>query len=267
MPTLVGGPKTTQGYGLQMETPKGQAISAAQPKKRRLRLMKSTPNPRQAGAKDLRPPTPILPPIPIRVIHYRKRKRGLDVLGSLVLITLFSPLLIAIAVAVKLTSPGPVFYVSNRVGRGGRIFGFLKFRSMYVDAEKRLAELRGKNEKDGPIFKMKRDPRITSIGRFLRKYSLDELPQLFNVLKGDMSLVGPRPPIPHEVEQYDEYCRERLSIRPGLTCYWQIMGRSNLSFQEWMELDHRYLREMGLWTDLKILIKTPMAVIRGEGAY
>lgn len=216
---------------------------------------------------ELRPKAVVLPPIPVRAIHYRKRKRGLDILGSLMLLLLFAPLLLAIALLVKVTSRGPVFYVSTRVGRGGRLFGFLKFRSMYVDADQRLEALREDNEKDGPIFKIKNDPRVTPIGRFLRKYSLDELPQLFNVLKGDMSLVGPRPPIPHEVEQYDEYCRERLSVRPGLTCYWQIMGRSNLSFREWMELDHRYLREMGLWTDLKILVKTPLAVLRGEGAY
>lgn len=210
---------------------------------------------------------PAWPSVPIRVIHYRKRKRGLDILGSAILLVLFAPLLLVIALLVKLTSPGPVFYVSTRIGRGGRPFGFIKFRSMYVDADKRLADLKEANEKDGPIFKMKNDPRITPIGRFLRKYSLDELPQLFNVLKGDMSLVGPRPPIPHEVEQYNDYCLERLSVRPGLTCYWQIMGRSNLSFQEWMELDHKYLREMGLWTDLKILLKTPLAVLKGDGAY
>jgi exopolysaccharide biosynthesis polyprenyl glycosylphosphotransferase len=229
--------------------------------------MKSIEKKAPIATAELKVPRPALPPVPIRVIHYRKRKRGLDTLGSLILITLFSPVLLAIAAIIKLTSPGPVFYVSTRVGRGGRLFGFLKFRSMYVDADRRLAELRGQNEKDGPIFKMKDDPRITPVGRFLRKYSLDELPQLFNVLKGDMSLVGPRPPIPHEVEQYDEYCLERLGVRPGLTCYWQIMGRSNLTFAEWMELDHRYLREMGLWTDLKILLKTPLAVLKGDGAY
>jgi lipopolysaccharide/colanic/teichoic acid biosynthesis glycosyltransferase len=183
------------------------------------------------------------------------------------LIVLLSPLLIFIAALVKFTSKGPVFYSSTRIGRGGRPFSFLKFRSMYVDAEEHLSELKSANEKDGPIFKMKNDPRITPVGRVLRKYSLDELPQLFNVLRGDMSLVGPRPPIPHEVEQYDEYCLERLSVRPGLTCYWQIMGRSNLSFGEWMELDHKYLREMGLWTDMKILFKTPVAVLKGDGAY
>jgi lipopolysaccharide/colanic/teichoic acid biosynthesis glycosyltransferase len=123
------------------------------------------------------------------------------------------------------------------------------------------------NHMHGPAFKIRNDPRVTRVGAFLRKYSLDELPQLFNVFRGDMSLVGPRPPIPHEVEQYDQYCLERLSVRPGLTCYWQIMGRSNLSFAEWMELDHRYLREMGLWTDFKILVKTPIAVLKGDGAY
>ncbi|MBI5706835.1 MAG: exopolysaccharide biosynthesis polyprenyl glycosylphosphotransferase [Armatimonadetes bacterium] len=208
-----------------------------------------------------------LPNVPIKVIHYRKRKRGLDVLGSLLLLVLFSPLMAIIALLVKLSSPGPVLYASTRVGRGGKPFAFLKFRSMYTDADRRLAELKTSNEKDGPIFKMKNDPRITPVGRFLRKYSLDELPQLFNVFKGDMSLVGPRPPIPHEVIQYDEYCQERLSVRPGLTCYWQIQGRSNLSFDEWMELDHKYLREMGLWTDLMILIKTPLAVLKGDGAY
>ncbi len=230
-------------------------------------MIKTSEKQSRSGRAEMRPAAVVLPPIPIRAIHYRKRKRILDLMGSFALILLFSPLLLALAALIKLTSAGPVFYVSTRVGRGGRTFGFLKFRSMYVESEARLEHLRRENEKDGPIFKMKKDPRVTPLGRFLRKYSLDELPQLFNVLKGDMSLVGPRPPIPHEVEQYDAYCRERLSIRPGLTCYWQIMGRSNLSFGEWMELDHRYLREMGLWTDLKILLKTPLAVLRGEGAY
>jgi lipopolysaccharide/colanic/teichoic acid biosynthesis glycosyltransferase len=249
-----------------MKISKGDAVRASARERRRARLIKAREK-GSGGTAVLRAQAIVLPPIPVRAIHYRKRKRGLDILGSLFFIALFSPLLLLIAALVKITSPGPVFYVSARVGRGGRIFGFLKFRSMYTDADRRLESLKADNEKDGPIFKMKKDPRVTPLGRFLRKYSLDELPQLFNVLKGDMSLVGPRPPIPHEVEQYDAYCRERLSVRPGLTCYWQIMGRSNLSFQEWMELDHRYLREMGLWTDLKILLKTPMAVLRGEGAY
>lgn len=241
--------------------------AATKAKGRRSLFMRTTEKHARAVVQDVRPKTPALPPIPIKVIHYRKRKRGLDVLGSTMLIIGLSPVILTIAALIKITSRGPVFYSSTRLGRGGRPFAFLKFRSMYLDAEERLVELRESNEKDGPIFKMKHDPRITPLGRFLRKYSLDELPQLFNVFRGDMSLVGPRPPIPQEVEQYDQYCLERLSVRPGLTCYWQIMGRSNLSFAEWMELDHRYLREMGLWTDIKILVKTPVAVLKGEGAY
>jgi exopolysaccharide biosynthesis polyprenyl glycosylphosphotransferase len=202
-----------------------------------------------------------------KVITYRKRKRLLDIFGSLFLILLLSPVMLVIAALVKLTSKGPVFYTSKRIGRMGRTFDFYKFRSMYLDADARLAEVLDKNEKDGPIFKMHDDPRITRLGRFLRRTSLDELPQLFNVFRGDMSLVGPRPPLPHEVEKYDEYAMERLSVRPGMTCYWQIMGRSNLSFTEWMELDHKYLEEMSVFTDLKILLKTPIAVIKGDGAY
>lgn len=202
-----------------------------------------------------------------RVIRYRKRKRILDVLGSLILIIILSPLLILLSMLVKFTSSGPVLYVSPRVGLCGKIFPFYKFRSMRVGADKRKKELSDKNEKDGPIFKMKNDPRITPVGRFLRKYSLDELPQLFNVLFGHMSLVGPRPPLADEVEKYDDAAMQRLSVRPGITCYWQIMGRSNLTFDEWMELDARYLREMSVWVDIKILLLTPFAVLRGDGAY
>lgn len=201
------------------------------------------------------------------VIQYRRRKRILDVLGSATLMLALSPVFLIVAILVKATSRGPMFYVSDRVGLCGRIFPFYKFRSMYVDADKRLEELKAKNEKDGPIFKIKDDPRMTPVGKFLRKYSLDELPQLWSVFVGHMSLVGPRPPLPHEVESYDEYQLERLSVRPGLTCFWQIMGRSDLSFEEWMELDHRYLREMSVFVDLKILLLTPIAVIRGNGAY
>lgn len=200
-------------------------------------------------------------------IHYAKRKRLLDIFGSLVLIILLSPIFIAMAILVKLTSKGPILYRSERIGLCGVPFKFLKFRSMYQDADKKLTQLLGQNEKDGPIFKMKDDPRITPLGRFMRKYSIDELPQLFNVFLGEMSLVGPRPPLRREVEKYDEAALERLTVRPGITCYWQIMGRSELSFQEWIELDQRYIREMGVFTDLKILLKTPVAVIRGQGAY
>ena len=202
-----------------------------------------------------------------KVITYRRRKRLLDIFGSLFLIVVNAPLMLAIVALIKLTSRGPVLYTAERIGLCGRSFSFYKFRSMYLDADKRMADVIGSNEKDGPIFKMHDDPRITRIGRILRHTSMDELPQLFNVFRGDMSLVGPRPPLPNEVAKYDDYAMERLSVRPGMTCYWQIMGRSNLSFDEWMALDHRYLEEMGVWTDLKILLKTPFAVLKGDGAY
>lgn len=202
-------------------------------------------------------------------VNYGFWKRVLDIIGSIVLIILLSPLLIIIALLVKFTSPGPMIYQQQRVGRKGRQFPFYKFRSMYRDADNRLNELldKGQNEKQGPIFKMKNDPRISPIGRFLRKYSLDEFPQLFNVLKGEMSLVGPRPPIPREVEQYDETAFFRLSVTPGITCLWQICGRSDTTFEEWMALDSLYVEQMSFWLDLKILLKTPTAVLRGDGAY
>ncbi len=211
-------------------------------------------NPLLEGLEPARVPQPFL-------------KRALDIVGSLTLILLLSPLLIAAALAVRLTSPGPILYISRRAGLGGRAFPFIKFRSMHVDAETRKVELLALNEHSGPIFKMKRDPRITPIGRFLRKYSIDELPQLFCVLRGDMSLVGPRPPILSEVAAYGPDEVERLRVKPGLTCYWQIMGRSDLSFERWMELDRDYVRDNSFWLDLKILVRTPEAVIKGRGAY
>lgn len=200
-------------------------------------------------------------------VPYAFWKRVLDAVGSAGLILLLSPVFVVIAVLVKATSRGPIIYRQIRVGMGGREFVFYKFRSMYEDAERRLQEVLDKNEKAGPIFKMKNDPRVTSVGRFLRKYSLDELPQLFNVLKGDMSLVGPRPPLPREVEQYDDRALQRLSVLPGITCLWQICGRSDTSFEDWLELDSLYVENMSFWLDLKILMKTPLSVIRGDGAY
>lgn len=202
-----------------------------------------------------------------KVITYRKRKRLLDIFGSLFLIALSAPLMLLIAMLIKLTSEGQILYKSKRVGLCGKVFDFYKFRSMFADADERLEDVLPDNEKDGPIFKMLNDPRMTRLGKTLRRTSMDELPQLFNVFKGDMSLVGPRPPLPHEVEKYDDYAMERLSVRPGMTCYWQIMGRSNLGFEEWMELDHKYLDEMGVLVDLKILLLTPIAVIKADGAY
>lgn len=210
---------------------------------------------------------PLPMPVTPRKVPYAFAKRVFDIVVSAIALLLLLPLFVIIAIVVKLTSPGPVFYKSTRLGLCGRPFTFIKFRSMQVNADQLLPDLKKFNEKDGPIFKMKGDPRVTPVGRFLRKYSLDELPQLYSVLIGDMSMVGPRPPIPSEVMEYDEYAMQRLSVKPGVTCYWQVMGRSRLSFEEWMDLDHRYLREMSFWTDLKILLKTPLAILRGDGAY
>jgi len=172
-----------------------------------------------------------------------------------------------LAILIKLDSKGSVFYVSKRIGKKGKPFDFYKFRTMVVDAEKMLAQLRDKNETDGPIFKMKNDPRITRIGRFLRRYSLDELPQLWNVLKGNMSIVGPRPPIPQEVKNYKEGQLKRLEIKPGITGLWQIRGRSDASFHRLIRWDIWYIRNWSLWLDLKIILKTIPAVLKGKGAY
>ena len=194
-------------------------------------------------------------------------KRIMDIVGSLILIILLSPLFLIIALAVKLSSPGPVFFLQERIGRNGRKFKMIKFRSMYADAEKRLAEFLDKNEATGPIFKMKRDPRVTPVGRILRRFSLDELPQLFNVLVGQMSLVGPRPPLEREVKQYEKWQLRRIDVTPGMTGLWQISGRSDLPFEKMVELDIYYIEHWSLWLDIKILLKTIPAVISGKGAY
>ena len=194
-------------------------------------------------------------------------KRLLDVvLASLGLVASL-PLSLAIIVAIKLDSPGSALFVQERVGRYGHRFRFYKFRSMYVDAERRLSELQMHNEVDGPVFKMRKDPRISRVGAFLRRSSLDELPQLINVLKGEMSLVGPRPPLPREVEKYRPSDKVRLSVKPGLTCLWQIRGRSTLGFDTWMEYDREYVRDLSLRLDLSILLQTVWAVLSCRGAY
>ena len=194
-------------------------------------------------------------------------KRAFDIVASLMgLIMLFVPLLI-VALIVVIDSPGasPI-YVQERVGKYGRKFKFYKFRSMIPNAEQMLDQLLEKNEMEGPAFKMKDDPRITRFGRFIRMTSIDELPQLWNVLKGDMSLVGPRPPIPREVDQYTEEQLHRLDVTPGLTCYWQVQPKRNsLSFDEWMALDVKYIAERSFWTDIKILFRTVKAVFGLEG--
>lgn len=198
-------------------------------------------------------------------VPYAFFKRLLDVVSSAILLLILFPVFVLISILVKASSPGPIFYKSMRVGHCGSLFPFVKFRSMRPDADKHLEKLQSQNEKDGPIFKMKSDPRITPIGKFLRKYSLDELPQLWSVLVGHMSMVGPRPPIPREVEQYDEFALRRLTVKPGITCYWQVMGRSSLSFEQWMELDNRYIDDISFWTDLKIIAKTPVAILFPKG--
>lgn len=195
-------------------------------------------------------------------------KSFLDVLLSLILLVLLSPILIITSILIYLNDPGPIFYVANRVGLNGAYFGFIKFRSMYVNADKMKDKLMQMNEsEDGVIFKIRNDPRVTPIGKFIRRYSIDELPQLINVLKGDMSLVGPRPPLPLEVMQYTLEERKRLHVKPGITCLWQIKGRSDIPFRQQVQLDMEYIRSQGIKNDLVILLKTIPAVISGKGAY
>jgi exopolysaccharide biosynthesis polyprenyl glycosylphosphotransferase len=194
-------------------------------------------------------------------------KRMLDVAVSLGALIVLSPLLVGIAILIKLTSPGPIFFKQKRVGADERIFCFYKFRSMYMDAEQRQAELEEQNEAGGAIFKIKDDPRVTPVGRFIRRWSIDELPQLINVLKGEMSLVGPRPLPIRDYEQMDELHKKRLGTMPGLTGYWQISGRSKLSFEDMVRLDLYYMENWSLSLDVKIILKTLGAVLRGEGAY
>lgn len=192
-------------------------------------------------------------------------KRTVDILGALTAIAIFGIPMLFIAIAIKLTSRGPLLYWQDRVGEHGKVFRFPKFRSMVVNADALKEQLAHLNEQAGPVFKMKRDPRVTRVGRFIRKHSLDELPQLFCVLFGSMSLVGPRPPIPAEVEKYEWWQRRRLSVKPGLTCLWQCSGRNDIQFDEWMRLDLRYIDEWSLWLDTKLLLKTIPTVIRGSG--
>jgi len=194
-------------------------------------------------------------------------KRVMDFLGSLVLILVFSPLFLLLAILVKVLSPGPVFFQQERLGINKHRFRVYKFRTMVLDAEKRQADLEHLNELDGAAFKIKEDPRVTPIGRLLRKTSLDELPQLFNVLLGDMSLVGPRPLPVRDYEGFDQdWHRRRFSVRPGITCLWQISGRSDVTFEKWMEMDIQYIDQWSLWLDFKILAKTIPAVLKGTGA-
>ncbi|MGD1019533.1 MAG: sugar transferase [Verrucomicrobiia bacterium] len=194
-------------------------------------------------------------------------KRLIDVIGSTLGLVVLGPLvMLPVAITIKLTSPGPVLFKQRRSGRHGRLFTMYKFRSMITNAEMLKAELEVFNEMRGPVFKIEDDPRITPFGRFLRRSSIDELPQLWNVLAGDMSLVGPRPPIPTEVLHYDPWHRRRLSMKPGITCLWQVSGRSRIGFDQWMKLDMQYIDNWSLWLDLKILARTVPIVLTGLGA-
>lgn len=193
-------------------------------------------------------------------------KRAMDIALSLFVLTLTSPFYLMTAIAIKLNSKGPVFFSQVRCGVNGRKFTLYKFRSMVVGAEMKKKLVEKMNEMDGPVFKIKHDPRITQVGRIIRKLSIDELPQLINVLKGDMSIVGPRPPLPIEVEMYQLWQRRRLSLKPGITCVWQVSGRNNINFDRWMEMDLEYIDNWSLWLDIKILIKTFFVVLTGYGA-
>ncbi len=198
---------------------------------------------------------------------YVAAKRIFDLIVGFLILILLAPVVPLIALIIRLDSSGPVFYRQDRIGEGGRPFKFYKFRSMYVESDRRQKELEGRNEQDGPVFKMRLDPRVTSVGRFLRRSSMDEVPQVLNVLKGDMSIVGPRPPLPAEVSRYLPSHRRRLEVKPGITCLWQISGRSQIGFDEWMRLDMEYLRTRSLRTDFLIFVKTIPAVMARRGAY
>ena len=193
-------------------------------------------------------------------------KRIIDIIGALCGILLLSPVMVVVGIWIKLDSKGSVFFEQNRVGQDGREFKMYKFRSMCTDAEYLLEKLQDKNEMSGPMFKIKEDPRVTKLGRFIRKTSIDELPQLFNILKGEMSLVGPRPSLPKEVAQFTSFQKQRLVAKPGLTCYWQVKGRSNVSFEEWMEMDVQYVTERNTWIDIRLIFKTVKVLFGDEGA-
>lgn len=200
-------------------------------------------------------------------IVYLILKRLMDIIGSSIGLILASPIMLVVVLLIKLEDPkGPVFFSQERNGAYPKTFKMYKFRSMYVDAEDRLHELMHLNEQSGPAFKLKEDPRITKVGKFIRKTSLDELPQLFNVLKGEMSIVGPRPALPREVKQYTDYQKQRLFVKPGITCIWQVSGRNNIGFDEWVELDIEYIKTRNLWLDIKLILMTIPALLGDENA-
>ncbi|WP_288481081.1 sugar transferase [uncultured Clostridium sp.] len=198
---------------------------------------------------------------------YLISKRFIDIVGAIVGIIVLSPILIIVAIFIKIEdSKGSIFFSQKRVGQNGKEFKMYKFRSMVHNAEELKENLLKQNERSGPMFKMKNDPRVTKVGKFIRKTSLDELPQLINVLKGEMSLVGPRPSLPKEVEQFKPWMLKRLSVKPGLTCYWQVYGRNNIGFEDWMNLDIKYVEERSLIIDIKLIFKTVFVLLGDKSA-
>lgn len=198
---------------------------------------------------------------------YLKIKRGMDILLSVTALVCLSPIFLITAIAIRMEDKGPVFFSQIRAGKDMKPFKIYKFRSMHVDADMKLTEMLKDNEQTGHAFKIKNDPRITKVGKVIRKFSIDELPQLLNVIKGEMSIVGPRPILLFQMEECNPYERQRLVVQPGLTCYWQIGGRANIQWEDWVELDLDYIEDMSLWTDMKIIVKTIPAVFDRGGAY
>ena len=199
-------------------------------------------------------------------IGYKFFKRVIDIVCSLSGLLLLSPVLIIVSILIKLESDGPIIFSQDRIGYKGQKFKMYKFRSMVVNAEELKKKLAERNEMSGPMFKMKNDPRVTKVGRFIRKTSIDELPQLINILKGEMSLVGPRPPLPKEVKEFEPWMMERLEVKPGLTCYWQVSGRNDIDFEDWMKLDIKYVRERSFCLDMKLIFKTFFVLFGDEHA-
>lgn len=197
---------------------------------------------------------------------YNIAKRALDIIASTLGLIILSPILLVVAILIKLESKGPAIFSQKRIGLNKKEFKMYKFRSMVQNAEELKEKLAKENEMSGPMFKMKNDPRVTKVGRFIRKTSIDELPQLINVLKGDMSLVGPRPSLPKEVEKFEPWMLRRLQVKPGLTCYWQVSGRNNIDFEDWMRLDLQYVNDRSFWLDLKLILKTATVLFGDENA-
>lgn len=199
-------------------------------------------------------------------IGYKFFKRVIDIVCSLSGLLLLSPVLIIVSILIKLESDGPIIFSQDRIGYKGQKFKMYKFRSMVVNAEELKKKLAERNEMSGPMFKMKNDPRVTKVGKFIRKTSIDELPQLINILKGEMSLVGPRPSLPKEVKEFEPWMMEKLEVKPGLTCYWQVSGRNDIDFEDWMKLDIKYVRERSFCLDMKLIFKTFFVLFGDEHA-